>query len=57
VEDSEKRLQFFIEQLGRRGLRERRAFQMKDSAKALAIFLNLNLLLLNIKKVRLLFCF
>lgn len=57
VEESEKRLQFFIEQLGRRGLLESRAFKMEDSAKALAIFLNLNLFILNIKKVRLLFCF
>jgi len=47
VEESEKRLQFFIEQLQTQRDRE---FKMKNSAKALATFLNLNMFILNIKK-------
>lgn len=51
MEESEERLQLFIEQLSKRGFGEK-VFQMKDSAKALATFLNLNLFILNMKKVR-----
>jgi len=51
VEESEKRLQLFAERITKRGLGDHRKFKLKQSVEALETFLNLNLFILNIKKV------
>lgn len=50
VEESEKRLQLFVEWLSQHP-RARKNFKMKQSANALATFLSLNMFILNVKKV------
>ncbi|KAF8816422.1 hypothetical protein BYT27DRAFT_7077428 [Phlegmacium glaucopus] len=50
VEESEKRLQLFVERLTQRGLGDKSKFKMKNSAEALTTFLSLILLILNVKK-------
>ena len=50
VEESEKRLCQFVERVTRGD--SRRKFKLKQSTGALETFLNLNLFILNIKKVR-----
>ncbi|KAJ2918111.1 hypothetical protein MD484_g2338, partial [Candolleomyces efflorescens] len=50
VEDSEKRLQLFVQQATQRGLADRSKFKSKQSRQALQTFIELNLFILNIKK-------
>lgn len=52
VEESEKKLKLFVEQATQRGLADRRNFKSPTSRKAFESFIELNLLILNIKKVR-----
>lgn len=51
VEESEQRLKLFAERVTRRGLGDGRHLKMKHSRAALETFLELNLFILNIKKV------
>jgi hypothetical protein len=53
IEDSEKRLTLFAERVTDRGLGDERQLRMEKSRQALKSFLELNLLILNVKKVRL----
>ncbi len=50
IEESEKRLQAFAERVIGRG--DRRKFKLSQSREALETFLELNLTILNLKKVR-----
>ncbi|KAJ2927379.1 hypothetical protein H1R20_g9717, partial [Candolleomyces eurysporus] len=50
VEESEKRLQLFVQQATQRGLADRSKFKSKQSRRALQNFIELNLFILNIKK-------
>lgn len=52
AEESEKRLQLFVEQATQRGLADRRKFKSAQSRQAFESFIELNLFILNIKKVR-----
>jgi len=52
VEESEKRLRQFAERVTQNGRGDsRRKFKLNQSIKALETFLNLNVFILNIKKV------
>lgn len=52
VEDSEERMALFAERVTGRGFRDARKLKSKESKKALETFLELNVLVLNLKKVR-----
>jgi hypothetical protein len=51
LEESEQRLKLFVEQATKRGLADRRNFKLKQSRVALQRFIEMNLFILNIKKV------
>jgi hypothetical protein len=51
VEDAEKRLRTFVERLNSGGLLSGRKLKLKQSRKALQIFLRLNIYILDVKKV------
>lgn len=51
IEESEKRLQQFADRVAKRGLGDGRALKLKQSVEALQAFLDLNLFILNVKKV------
>lgn len=52
MEESENRLKLFAERVTQRGLGDGRKLKLKTSRDALETFLELNLFILNIKKVR-----
>jgi hypothetical protein len=52
LEESEERLKRFVEQATKRGLADRGKFKLKQSRVALQQFIEMNLFILNIKKVR-----
>ena len=54
MEESEKRLKQFAERVTVRGLGDERKLKSKSSRDALETFLELNVFILNIKKVRIL---
>lgn len=51
VEEAEKRLALFAERLTARGLGDGRKLKLKQSREALETFLQLNVFILNVKKV------
>lgn len=51
VEESEQRLSSFVERVTQRGLGDARRLKMKQSRAALETFLELNMFILNVKKV------
>lgn len=53
IEESECRLALFMDRLGHQGLLDGKKFRMKASHQALGRFLQMNMFLLNMKKVRL----
>jgi hypothetical protein len=52
IEESERRLALFAERVTGRGLGDSRKLHLKASKDALETFLQLNVLILNLKKVR-----
>jgi hypothetical protein len=52
VEEAEERLALFAERVTQRGLGIQRKFHLKESRDALETFLQLNMFILNVKKVR-----
>lgn len=51
IEESEKRLKLFAERVSSRGLGDKRKLKLKQSHEALQSFLELNMFILNVKKV------
>ncbi|KAJ3717986.1 SPX domain-containing protein [Lentinula raphanica] len=51
IEESEKRLKLFAERVTLRGLGDKRKLKLKQSHEALESFLNLNMFILNVKKL------
>ena len=56
IAEAERRLALFAEQVTSRGLNDKRNLKYKESRDALEKFLQLNVLILNLKKVQP-FCF
>jgi hypothetical protein len=52
VEDAEERLSLFAKQVTKRGFHHEKVFKLKHSRAALETFLQLNMFILNVKKVR-----
>ena len=52
VEEAEKRLMLFAEQVTKSGLGDGKKLRLQQSKQAMETFLELNLFILNIKKVR-----
>lgn len=51
MEESERRLQSFAERLRQKGLSNKRTFKMQESQAAFKTFWELNMCILNLKKV------
>ncbi|KAF9044445.1 hypothetical protein BJ165DRAFT_1481247 [Panaeolus papilionaceus] len=51
IEECERRLQIFADRVAKDGLGDGRKFKLKQSVQALETFLNLNLFILNLKKL------
>lgn len=51
IEESERRLKLFAERVTSRGLGDKRKLKLKQSHEALESFLQMNMFILNVKKV------